>query len=235
MPHGGATTRPSKPGANPAPTRRHRQLEENQNLNHQRCPSPPPTCPLPSQKHRSPGRLPIREQRQKVQRQAQAGPSPGTEDRRAILNPRVQKPREPLPELLHPSEGSIPKRRVPQTPGQPQNGGTTTPRPRGLPPHTPQRTIPPVRINPVQPGPGTTGRQGMDRVAALDPGIRTFITWFSETDAGHIAQGAFGRVQRLCQPPGQPHRQNRQGAPDQTPKPSEGRRKDAQPHSQPDR
>ena len=38
-----------------------------------------------------------------------------------------------------------------------------------------------------------------DRVAALDPGIRTFITWFSETDAGHIAQGAFGRVQRLCQ------------------------------------
>ena len=38
-----------------------------------------------------------------------------------------------------------------------------------------------------------------DRVAALDPGIRTFITWFSETDAGHIAQGAFGRIQRLCQ------------------------------------
>ena len=31
------------------------------------------------------------------------------------------------------------------------------------------------------------------------PGIRTFITWFSETDAGHIAQGAFGRVQRHCQ------------------------------------
>ena len=38
-----------------------------------------------------------------------------------------------------------------------------------------------------------------DRVVALDPGIRTFITWFSETDAGHIAQGAFGRIQRLCQ------------------------------------
>ena len=38
-----------------------------------------------------------------------------------------------------------------------------------------------------------------DRAAALDPGIRTFITWFSETDAGHIAQGAFGRIQRLCQ------------------------------------
>ena len=36
------------------------------------------------------------------------------------------------------------------------------------------------------------------RVIALDPGIRNFLTWFSETDAGHIASGAFGRVQRLC-------------------------------------
>ena len=36
------------------------------------------------------------------------------------------------------------------------------------------------------------------RVIAPDPGIRNFLTWFSETDAGHIASGAFGRVQRLC-------------------------------------
>ena len=36
------------------------------------------------------------------------------------------------------------------------------------------------------------------RVIALDPGIRSFLTWFSETDAGHIAPGAFGKIQRLC-------------------------------------
>ena len=36
------------------------------------------------------------------------------------------------------------------------------------------------------------------RVVALDPGIRTFLTWFSENDAGFIAKGAFGRIQRLC-------------------------------------
>ena len=36
------------------------------------------------------------------------------------------------------------------------------------------------------------------RVVALDPGIRSFLTWFSETDTGHIAPDAFGRIQRLC-------------------------------------
>ena len=36
-------------------------------------------------------------------------------------------------------------------------------------------------------------------VAALDPGIRSFMTWYSETDTGHIGRGAFGRIQRLCQ------------------------------------
>ena len=36
------------------------------------------------------------------------------------------------------------------------------------------------------------------RVVALDPGIRSFLTWLSETDAGHIAPGAFGKIQRLC-------------------------------------
>ena len=37
------------------------------------------------------------------------------------------------------------------------------------------------------------------RAVALDPGIRNFLTWFSETDSGHIAPGAFGKIQRLCQ------------------------------------
>lgn len=36
------------------------------------------------------------------------------------------------------------------------------------------------------------------RVVALDPGIRNFLAWFSATDAGHIAPGAFGKIQRLC-------------------------------------
>ena len=36
------------------------------------------------------------------------------------------------------------------------------------------------------------------RAVALDPGIRSFLTWFSETDTGHIAPGAFGKIQRLC-------------------------------------
>ena len=36
------------------------------------------------------------------------------------------------------------------------------------------------------------------RVVALDPGIRTFLTWFSETDAGQIGKHDFGRIQRLC-------------------------------------
>ena len=36
------------------------------------------------------------------------------------------------------------------------------------------------------------------RVVALDPGMRTFLTWFSETDAGQIGKHDFGRIQRLC-------------------------------------
>ena len=36
------------------------------------------------------------------------------------------------------------------------------------------------------------------RIIALDPGVRSFITWFSETSAGHIGKGDFGRIQRLC-------------------------------------
>ena len=36
------------------------------------------------------------------------------------------------------------------------------------------------------------------RAVALDPGVRSFLTWFSETDGGHIGKGDFGRIQRLC-------------------------------------
>ena len=37
------------------------------------------------------------------------------------------------------------------------------------------------------------------RVVALDPGIRSFLTWYSETDAGYIGRHDFGRIQRLCE------------------------------------
>ena len=42
-----------------------------------------------------------------------------------------------------------------------------------------------------------TENQG--RVVALDPGVRTFITFFSETSVGKIGHGDFSRIQRLCQ------------------------------------
>jgi putative transposase len=35
------------------------------------------------------------------------------------------------------------------------------------------------------------------RVVSLDPGIRTFLTFYSETSCGHLGRGDFGRIQRL--------------------------------------
>ncbi len=41
--------------------------------------------------------------------------------------------------------------------------------------------------------------ENQGRVVALDPGVRTFITFFSETSVGKIGIGDFSRIQRLCQ------------------------------------
>ncbi|NEO05326.1 MAG: transposase [Moorea sp. SIO3I6] len=42
-----------------------------------------------------------------------------------------------------------------------------------------------------------TENQG--RVVALDPGVRTFLTFFSQTSVGKIGHGDFSGIQRLCQ------------------------------------
>lgn len=36
------------------------------------------------------------------------------------------------------------------------------------------------------------------RAVALDPGIRSFLSFYSEEDAGHIGKGDFARLTRLC-------------------------------------
>lgn len=40
--------------------------------------------------------------------------------------------------------------------------------------------------------------ENQGRVVALDPGIRSFITFFAEDSCGHLGQGDFGRIQRLA-------------------------------------
>ena len=40
--------------------------------------------------------------------------------------------------------------------------------------------------------------ENQGRVVALDPGIRSFITFFSEDCCGHIGEGDFGTIQRLA-------------------------------------
>jgi putative transposase len=49
---------------------------------------------------------------------------------------------------------------------------------------------------PVDEPPRVAENQG--RVVALDPGIRSFITFFAEESCGKFAHGDFSRIQRLC-------------------------------------
>ncbi len=42
-------------------------------------------------------------------------------------------------------------------------------------------------------------RENQARVVALDPGVRSFLTWYCADSVGKVAQGAFFRIQRLCE------------------------------------
>ena len=42
-------------------------------------------------------------------------------------------------------------------------------------------------------------RENQARVVALDPGVRSFLTWYCAESVGKIGEGAFFRIQRLCE------------------------------------
>ena len=232
MPHGGAATRPSKPLGQPGATANWKKIKTSiiKDVPPHLQPAP---CQVKSIAVRDACKAVSNAKKYNAKLKGDQARGLRTGERCSTL--RVQKPREPLTELLHPSEGSIPTRRVPQSPGQPQNGGTTHPAATGTPashsttedttyPHQPRTTRTWNKRAGGGMGPGSSPGPGDKDVHHLVLGNRR----------GTHRPGRLRRDPTPLPAPGQPHRQDRQGAPDQTPQHAEGRRKDAQPHSQPD-